>query len=221
VILLVDNYDSFVFNLARYFERLGQPTEVVRNDAISVADVRARRPDALVLSPGPCTPREAGSSLKLVRELYQELPILGVCLGHQTIVAALGGKIVRAPEPMHGRVSEILHTGEGVFSGLPNPLTACRYHSLIADPTTLPDCLRVDARTADNLIMAVAHHERPIVGWQFHPESILTDVGYPLLAAFLRLAGIAVTVNVPTIAQERDEPAGSDRRELPCAPVTF
>lgn len=219
MILLVDNYDSFVFNLARYFRRLGQPTEVVRNDAVDVAAARSCRPLALVLSPGPCAPQQAGCSLELVRELYAELPILGVCLGHQTIAAALGGRVVRAAEPVHGRASSVLHDGRGVFAGLPNPLRACRYHSLVVDEATLPDCLEVTARTADGVVMALAHHTLPVVGLQFHPESILTDLGYELLAGFLRLAGWPVSGSVPTIRDERPE-AHIDR-PLPTAPVTF
>ncbi|HQU46362.1 MAG TPA: aminodeoxychorismate/anthranilate synthase component II, partial [Pirellulales bacterium] len=143
MILLIDNYDSFVYNLARYFERLGQATLVVRNDAIDVTGVRALRPDALVLSPGPCAPEQAGASLDLVRSLHAELPVLGVCLGHQTIAAALGGRVVRADEPVHGRASQVFHTGRGVFAGLPNPMWACRYHSLVVRESSLPPVLHV------------------------------------------------------------------------------
>ena len=192
MILLIDNYDSFVHNLARYFEQLGQRTTVVRNDAIDAVLVREMNPAALVLSPGPCSPREAGGSLDLVRKLYQELPILGICLGHQIIAEALGGRIVRASEPVHGRASSIEHDGRNVFAGLPNPLTAGRYHSLMVDQSTLPKELEVTARTADGVVMAIAHREYPVIGLQFHPESILTSHGYDLLAGFLRLAGIDV-----------------------------
>jgi len=153
MLLLIDNYDSFVFNLARYFSRLGQPTRVVRNDAIDLAGVRALRPAAIVLSPGPCTPQETGCALDLVRQLHDELPILGVCLGHQTIAAALGGRVVRAREPMHGRASAVQHDGRGLFAGLPNPLTACRYHSLEVEEESLPPTLEVTARTADGVVM--------------------------------------------------------------------
>jgi anthranilate synthase/aminodeoxychorismate synthase-like glutamine amidotransferase len=192
MILLIDNYDSFVHNLARYFEQLGQRTVVVRNDLINAARVREMKPEALVLSPGPCAPQQSGHSLELVHEVFRELPILGVCLGHQIIAESLGGRIVRACEPMHGRASSILHNGRGVFAGLPNPLTAGRYHSLVVDKSTLPVELEVTARTTDDVVMAIAHRDYPVVGLQFHPESILTPHGYDLLAGFLRLAGIEV-----------------------------
>ena len=190
MLLLIDNYDSFVHNLARYFARLGQATRVVRNDAIDVASVRAMRPAAIVLSPGPCTPHEAGCSLELVRALHTETPMLGICLGHQAIAEALGGRIVRAREPMHGRASRIAHNGRGVFHAVPSPLTAGRYHSLVVDEETLPGCLEVAARTEDGAVMAIAHRTQPVVGLQFHPESILTEHGEALLANFLRLAGV-------------------------------
>ncbi len=185
MILLIDNYDSFVHNLARYFRRLGQETVVHRNDAIDVGAVRAMQPQAIVLSPGPCTPNETGCCLDVVRELHAELPILGVCLGHQAIAAALGGSVVRATEPMHGRASDIHHDGQDLFAGLPNPLRGCRYHSLVVDESSLPSCLRVSARTADGIVMAIQHRELPVVGLQFHPESILTNGGDALLAGFL------------------------------------
>jgi anthranilate synthase/aminodeoxychorismate synthase-like glutamine amidotransferase len=193
VILLIDNYDSFVFNLARYLEELGQETVVVRSDALSVSDVAARKPQALVISPGPCTPNEAGISVDVVRELSGRIPMLGVCLGHQAIAAAFGGKIVRAPEPIHGRTSEIHHSGEGLFEGLPLPLRATRYHSLIVDESSLPCDLAITARTSDGLIMGLAHRSRPCFGVQFHPESVLTESGHTLLANFLHLAGQSVT----------------------------
>ena len=211
MILLIDNYDSFVHNLARYFQRLGHETRVVRNDAIDAAGVRALRPDALVLSPGPCAPEQAGCSLELVRSLHAELPTLGVCLGHQAIAAALGGQVTRAPEPVHGRASDVYHEGRGIFAGLPNPLRACRYHSLVVEEASLPDGLDVTARTADGVVMALAHRELPVVGVQFHPESVLTDAGYEMLAAFLRLAGLSVPTPIPTIAGEMPEPADRDR----------
>ncbi len=220
MILLIDNYDSFVFNLARYFERLGHTTRVVRNDAIDAAGIESLAPSAVVLSPGPCTPAEAGCSLDVVRSLAGKLPILGVCLGHQAIGAAFGARIVRAAEPMHGRTSAIFHGGRSVFAGLPNPITACRYHSLAVDRATLGDELEVIASAADGTIMALAHRSWPVVGLQFHPESILTDTGYDLLAAFLQLAGIGVSVPVPSIASERNEPALT-AAVLPTAPVTF
>ncbi len=220
MLLLIDNYDSFVFNLARYFERLGQPTIVRRNDRIDAAEVRSMGVAAVVISPGPSTPNEAGRSLQLVRELHRELPILGVCLGHQTIAAALGGHIVRAAEPMHGRASTVVHDGVGLFAGAPNPLTACRYHSLIVDDASLPPQLQVTARTTDGIVMAIAHRALPVVGVQFHPESILTDSGYLLLANFLKLAGLATPGSLPSFDTER-LPAAATPYRLPDMPVTF
>lgn len=219
MILLIDNYDSFVNNLARYFQRLGHETQVVRNDTIDVSGVRALRPDAIVLSPGPCTPERAGCSIDLVRSLHAELPILGVCLGHQAIAAALGGRVIRAPEPVHGRASEVFHNERDIFAGLPNPLRACRYHSLVVDEPTLPGDLTVTARTADDVVMALAHRELPVVGVQFHPESILTEAGYEMLAGFLRLAGLNVSTPMPTFASELQEP--DDRERTPPGVVTF
>ena len=206
VILLIDNYDSFVYNLARYLERLGQETRVVRNTAIDVAGVRALGPEAIVLSPGPCTPRQAGCSLEIVRTLHQEVPILGVCLGHQAIAEALGGRIVRAAEPVHGRTSEIRHDGRGVFRGLASPIVGCRYHSLVVDETSLPDCLEISARTDDGTVMALRHRWLPVVGLQFHPESILTDTGFRLLAGFVRLAGLRMPASLPSIDSELRQP---------------
>lgn len=220
MILLVDNYDSFVFNLARYFERLGQSTRVVRNDAITADEIEALRPEAVVLSPGPCTPDRAGCSLEVVARLANKLPILGICLGHQAIGAAFGAGIERAAEPVHGRTSEIYHDGQSVFTGFPSPIVACRYHSLIVGRAGLPDCLEATAWTADGTIMALAHRNLPIVGLQFHPESILTDTGYALLAAFLRQSGIAVPDILPGIETERAEPAPVPA-PLPTRPVTF
>jgi anthranilate synthase/aminodeoxychorismate synthase-like glutamine amidotransferase len=208
VILLLDNYDSFVYNLARYVEELGQETVVVRNDAASVADVAAMRPAAIIISPGPCTPREGGISVTLIRELGPTVPILGVCLGHQAIAAALGGRVIRAPEPVHGRTSLVHHAGERLFAGLPNPLRATRYHSLIAEELSLPSELRVTARTADRIPMALEHARWPLFGVQFHPESVLTDSGHRLLANFLELAGLEVG-NLPA----GDSP-NRNRREL-------
>jgi len=219
MILLIDNYDSFVFNLARYFERLGQPTEVVRNDATTANDVARLKPDAVVISPGPCTPVEAGCSVDVVRQLAGRVPILGVCLGHQAIAAAWGGRIIHAHEPMHGRTSQVRHDGQGLFAGVDNPLTVCRYHSLVADPATLPECLRATAWTADGTIMAIEHRTFPVLGVQFHPESILTDSGYSLLGNFLRIAGIAVG-QAPSFASELvASPVVPS--PLPERPVTF
>jgi len=206
VLLLLDNYDSFVHNLARYFERLGQETHVVRNDAIDAAGIAQLAPQAIVLSPGPCSPSEAGCSLEVIRQLHRNFPLLGICLGHQTIGMALGGRVVRAPEPVHGRTSPIVHQNRGVFAGLPSPLVACRYHSLVVEEESLPAELGVTARTADGVVMAIEHRELPVVGLQFHPESILTDRGYELLAAFLRRSGIAVKDETSLIASERVEP---------------
>lgn len=202
MILLIDNYDSFVFNLARYLERLGQTTRVLRNTAVDAAEVGRLRPAALVLSPGPCAPKQAGHSLSLVRAWYDRLPILGICLGHQIIAEALGGRIVRAREPVHGRTSPVYHEGRGIFAGLPSPIVGCRYHSLVVEESSLPDCLEIDARTEDGTIMALRHRRLPVVGLQFHPESILTEAGYPLLAAFLAMAGLPVPAPLPDVAEE-------------------
>jgi len=220
MILLIDNYDSFVFNLARYFERLGQRTRVVRNDAITVDEVARLAPAAVVLSPGPCGPAEAGCSLELVRQVGDRLPILGVCLGHQTLGMALGGRVVRAAEPVHGRCWPIYHAGGGIFRGLPSPMLGCRYHSLVVERASLPDELVVTAWTDDGTIMGLEHRERPLVGIQFHPESILTDYGYPLLAAFLSRAGVPLPAELPALDSERAEPATIDFSP-PAGPVTF
>ncbi len=192
MILLIDNYDSFVHNLARYFKRLGQETLVVRNDAITVSQVRELAPTAIVLSPGPCGPLEAGCSVEVVAELWQQTPILGVCLGHQAIAAAFSGKIIRAREPWHGRSSAIIHDGSGVFANLPSPIMVGRYHSLVVAESTLPPQLRVTARTASGEIMAIEQKDKPVFGVQFHPESVLTEHGAQLLANFLRICGLGV-----------------------------
>jgi anthranilate synthase/aminodeoxychorismate synthase-like glutamine amidotransferase len=190
MILLIDNYDSFVHNLARYFVRLGCETCVVRNDAITLDEIAALRPQAIVLSPGPCTPAEAGCSVDVVRHFHREIPLLGVCLGHQAIGAAFGANIIRAPQPVHGRTSQIHHDERGLFQNLPNPLTVCRYHSLIVEEALLPSELVVTARTSDGVVMALAHCELAVVGLQFHPEAVLTQSGYELLGNFLRIAGV-------------------------------
>jgi anthranilate synthase/aminodeoxychorismate synthase-like glutamine amidotransferase len=185
VILVIDNYDSFVHNLARYFRRLGCETLVVRNDAVTVDEILNLAPQAIVISPGPGTPLEAGISISTIKACADTTPILGVCLGHQAIVQAFEGSVVQSHRPMHGRESEITHSGAKMFRGIPSPFTAGRYHSLIANQDDLPRCLSVTARSADGTIMAVEHVARPIVGLQFHPESILTPHGEQLIGNFL------------------------------------
>ena len=202
MILLLDNYDSFVHNLGRYLQRLGQTTHVVRSDAIDVDGVRRLNPDAIVISPGPCTPREAGCSVAVVRELWQKVPMLGVCLGHQAIAAAFGADIVRAPQPWHGRICEVRHDERRIFESVPNPVTVCRYHSLVVDERSLPDSFRITARTADDIVMAFEHIHAPLVGVQFHPEAILTQCGFQMLANFLRMAGVELAAELPSIADE-------------------
>ncbi len=191
MILLIDNYDSFVYNLARYLDELGCETDVRRNDAVTVGEVRDLAPQAIVISPGPCTPTQSGVSVDLVRELGCEIPLLGVCLGHQAIAQALGADVVRAPQPMHGRTSLIHHAKSELFAGLPTPFPATRYHSLTVEAASLPPDLVVTARSDDGLVMAIEHREWPVYGVQFHPESVLTVDGHRLLANFLRLAGLA------------------------------
>ncbi len=187
-VTLIDNYDSFTYNLYHYLGELGARMEVRRNDAVSVADVLAKEPDAVVLSPGPCTPNEAGICLDLIRAASETTPILGVCLGHQAIGQAFGGDVVRAPEPLHGKLSLIRHQGRSVFRGFNHSFRATRYHSLIVSRDTLPDALEVTAETEDGLIMGLAHRERPVHGVQFHPESIASENGHQILANFLLLA---------------------------------
>ncbi|MEI7769366.1 MAG: aminodeoxychorismate/anthranilate synthase component II [Chloroflexales bacterium] len=184
-VLLLDNYDSFTYNLYQYLCELGATVEVYRNDAISVAEVAAMRPDRIVISPGPCTPSEAGISVALIQELAPRVPILGVCLGHQALGAAYGGAVVRAPQVMHGKVSPIRHASQGVFAGLPDAFPATRYHSLIVRRDDLPPELEVTAWTDDGLIMGLRHREYPVQGVQFHPESIMTTSGKDLLRNFL------------------------------------
>jgi anthranilate synthase/aminodeoxychorismate synthase-like glutamine amidotransferase len=187
VILLIDNYDSFVWNLARYVGELGHPRIVVRNDAIGLADIAALAPSHVIVSPGPCTPKEAGISNAVIAAFGGRIPILGVCLGHQCIGAALGGTVDRALRPMHGKTSLIRHDGSGLFAGLPSPLRVTRYHSLIVEDENLPESLRVTARSEEGEIMALAHREHPVHGVQFHPEAVLTEHGHALLRNFLRL----------------------------------
>jgi anthranilate synthase/aminodeoxychorismate synthase-like glutamine amidotransferase len=187
VILLLDNYDSFTYNLAQYLGELGCAVEVHRNDKISVEQIAKKKPQGIVISPGPCTPQEAGISMELVRRLAGRFPILGVCLGHQAIGAAFGGKIVRAPKLFHGKTSEIQHDGKGVFAKLPKPFTATRYHSLIVERKSLPRELEITAETNDGIIMGLRHRTEKIEGVQFHPESVLTEAGKQLLGNFLKL----------------------------------
>jgi anthranilate synthase component 2 len=191
MILVIDNYDSFTYNLVHYLNELGAETRVVRNDVLSARQALELRPDALVLSPGPCTPNEAGVCLELIGSSPAELPILGVCLGHQAIGQAFGGQVVAAGAIMHGKTSPIRHQGEGLFEGLPDGFIATRYHSLSVPRDGLPDDLKVTAWTDDGEIMGLSHRNRPVHGVQFHPESIATECGHQLLENFLRLAGVS------------------------------
>ncbi len=196
MILILDNYDSFVYNLDRYLQRLGQKTLVVRSDAITVEAIGRLDLDAIVLSPGPKSPDEAGCSMEVVRRMSERTPILGVCLGHQAIGQAFGGRIVRANAPMHGKSCMIQHDGSPIFEGIPNRFQVGRYHSLVIEANTLPDSLNVIASSDDGAIMAVKHVEYPVFGVQFHPESILTLLGYQMLANFLKLCGLRC-VDIP------------------------
>lgn len=186
-IILIDNYDSFTYNLVHYLQALGALVEVVRNDAMRAADILARTPDGIVISPGPATPDDAGICLDLIRENAGKIPLLGVCLGHQSIGQVYGGKVVRAAQLMHGKTSPILHRAEGVFKGIPSPFTATRYHSLVVDRASLPECLTITAETADGTIMGLAHKTMPVHGVQFHPESIASEYGHELLNNFLSM----------------------------------
>ncbi|WP_336983130.1 MULTISPECIES: aminodeoxychorismate synthase component 2 [unclassified Cedecea] len=186
MLLLIDNYDSFTWNLYQYFCELGEEVLVKRNDEIGLDDIERLTPDKLVISPGPCTPTEAGISLAAINHFAGQLPILGVCLGHQAIAQVFGATIVRAEQVMHGKTSAISHNGSGVFRGLNNPLTVTRYHSLLIDPDTLPDCFEVTARTDKQEIMGIRHRSLDLEGVQFHPESILSEQGHALLANFLQ-----------------------------------
>ncbi len=187
MILLLDNYDSFTYNLAQYLGELGCQVEVHRNDRISVEQIAQRKPERIVISPGPCTPQEAGISVELIQKLAGKIPILGVCLGHQAIGAAFGGKIIRAPKLFHGKTSQIKHEGTGLFRELPNPFTATRYHSLIVERKSLPRELAITAETSDGIIMGLRHRRHKLAGVQFHPESVLTESGKQLLRNFLNL----------------------------------
>ena len=186
MLLMIDNYDSFTYNLVQYFGELHEEVVTVRNDELAIADIEAMNPDRICISPGPKTPNEAGISLDVLRHFKGKKPILGVCLGHQAIGAAFGGKVIRARQVMHGKTSPVAHTGVGVFAGLPSPFTVIRYHSLAIERASLPDCLEVTAWTDDGEIMGVRHKEFDIEGVQFHPESILSEHGHALLANFLQ-----------------------------------
>ena len=192
MIVVLDNRDSFVFNLARYFVLLGAQVKVLPSHETDLEEIQSAKPQALVISPGPCTPKEAGVSIACVQKFRGSTPILGVCLGHQVIVEALGGVVLKSNEPRHGRMSSVMHECTDLFSGIPNPMSACRYHSLIAEEQSLPETLRVTARTQDGVIMAIENRYEHLYGVQFHPESILTQGGFRLLANFLSTAGIAV-----------------------------
>lgn len=185
MLLMIDNYDSFTYNLVQYLGELKQDVKVVRNDKITLPEIEALRPEYIVISPGPCTPNEAGVSVSVIKELGSKFPVLGVCLGHQSIGAAYGGNIIRAKQLMHGKTSMVLHTNTGVFEGLPSPFEATRYHSLVIERETLPDCLEITACTDDGEIMGVRHKTLPVEGVQFHPEAILTQHGHDLLENFL------------------------------------
>ena len=188
MIVLIDNYDSFTFNLVHYLGGLGADVVVRRNDKIAAEDVLAFDPDAIVLSPGPCTPNEAGICLDLIKQAAPAIPILGVCLGHQAIGQAFGGKVVRAPSPVHGKLSEVHHQGSGVFRGINGPFKATRYHSLVVERGTMPEALAVTAETDDGLVMGLSHQTLPVHGVQFHPESIASEHGHLMLKNFLELA---------------------------------
>ncbi|MEJ8548768.1 aminodeoxychorismate/anthranilate synthase component II [Brevibacillus borstelensis] len=185
MILMIDNYDSFTYNLVQYVGELGQELQVRRNDKITLEEIERLAPDYLMISPGPCTPNEAGISMEAIRHFAGKIPILGVCLGHQSIGQVFGGKVIRAERLMHGKTSEVFHDGKTIFAGIPSPFTAARYHSLIVEEATLPRELEVTARTAEGEIMAIRHREYPIEGVQFHPESIITQNGKQLLQNFL------------------------------------
>ncbi len=187
MILVIDNYDSFTYNLVQYLGELGAEMKVARNDQITVAEIERHLPDKIVISPGPKTPSEAGICLEVISKFSGRVPILGVCLGHQSIGQAFGGKVIRAPHLMHGKTSEIHHDGKTLFEGLPNPFVATRYHSLIVERESLPSCLEISATTSDGLIMGLRHRQMKVEGVQFHPESILTQPGKQLLANFLKM----------------------------------
>ncbi|HTS88416.1 MAG TPA: aminodeoxychorismate/anthranilate synthase component II [Gemmatimonadales bacterium] len=215
MILLIDNYDSFVYNLARYVRELGEEAVVRRNDAVTLEDIERLSPTHIIVSPGPCSPAEAGISVSAIRRFGPTVPLLGVCLGHQAIGAAFGAEIVRARRPMHGKTSSVSHRGTSVFTGLPSPLTATRYHSLVIAPESVPDELLVTATAEDGEIMAVQHAVHPVVGVQFHPESVLTEYGYRMLDWFLT-GGRGR--DVPDRADSASAPLGVDEPDLASAP---
>ncbi len=217
MILLLDNYDSFVYNLARYVRELGETPVVHRHDAVTVEQVAAMAPSHIIISPGPCSPAEAGISTDVVRRLGERVPILGVCLGHQCIGAAYGGEIVRAGRPMHGKTSLVHHRGAGIFRGLPSPFRATRYHSLVIAPASVPPDLEVLASSEDGEIMAVRHRRHPVIGLQFHPESVLTEHGYRLIDHFLH--GVPATPRpVPLAADGALVPTGPEADTLASHP---
>lgn len=199
MLTLIDNYDSFTYNLVHFLGELGVKCHVYRNDEISVSKVLAAKPKALVISPGPCTPDEAGICLDLIRKAAGKVPIFGVCLGYQSIGQAYGGQIIPAPTLMHGKLSNVAHSGSGVFSGCPDTLRVTRYHSLMLDDASLPDCLSPTAHTEDGLLMGVEHKSHPVHGVLFHPESVASDAGHTLLANFLDIAGIPRHAHIPQI----------------------
>jgi len=185
-VLMIDNYDSFTYNLVQYLQVLGAEVMVRRNDQITLEEIKEIKPKGIVISPGPCTPKEAGVSVDVIKTFYRDLPILGVCLGHQSIGFAFGGRIVRAKRLMHGKISEITHTGKGIFKGVPSPFRAVRYHSLVIDKDSLPEVLEVTAWSEDGEIMGIQHKEYPLFGVQFHPESVLSEHGMDILRNFLK-----------------------------------
>jgi anthranilate synthase component 2 len=187
MLLVIDNYDSFTYNLVQFLSELGETVKVVRNDEVSVAEIEKMAPERIVISPGPCTPNEAGISLEVLTKLSHKLPILGVCLGHQAIGQAFGGKVIRAKQVVHGKTSRVFHDEQGLFAGLPNPFEATRYHSLVIERQSIPSCLEITAKTWDEEIMGVRHKSLPVFGVQFHPESFLTVGGKDILRNFLRV----------------------------------
>lgn len=188
MILMIDNYDSFTYNLVQYITEMNDEVQTFRNDELSISDIYRLRPEMLVFSPGPCTPNEAGISLQVIREFQGKIPLLGVCLGHQAIGQVFGAEVIRAQRPVHGKTSLITHDGKTIYRGLPNPLTVCRYHSLSLDPASIPGCLEVTSWSEDGEVMGIRHKQHPVEGVQFHPEAILTEGGKELLKNFIQIA---------------------------------